>query len=251
MALPTAEIRVRSHRELNATRVVIGSDKHAVLVCDDFFEDPDAVRRMGIMADYAPAECEYPGSKAPVVIDPKQVTECLNPFFETPIQLKAYYSNFSLLLRPSQFHPGQRIPHRDNWDLAGVVYLNPPAQCRGGIGFYRHRKSGLERLDDEQGWPAAATEGIDLRELGDIVRFYGVPAFGTNEWVKDTGDTWELVHFVEMKYNRMVFYEGHLFHGALLPHEESFGDTPDTRRLTANFYCGVEAPTRLAFRRNA
>jgi hypothetical protein len=35
--------------------------------------------------------------------------------------------------------------HYDPYRWTGVLYLNLPEQCRGGTGFYRHRKTGLTK----------------------------------------------------------------------------------------------------------
>jgi hypothetical protein len=129
------------------------------------------------------------------------------------------------------------MPHSDGLDVAGVIYLNPPGQCRGGTAFYRHRRSGLSALPTAVE-PAVAElmrrEG--LWTLGQFAAWImSPPADGPRGFITGSTTDWELTALVPMRFNRLVLYNGRLFHSGYLD-DGWFGETPARRRLTLNLF---------------
>lgn len=99
--------------------------------------------------------------------------------------------------------------------LAGVFYLNPQDQCRGGTAFWRHRKHGWDRMPTQEELDAA---GYTLDEL-------------SKDW--HDANAWEMLSLAGMKNNRMIIYPSRVFHSRWP--WEGFGDSPETARL---IWCG-------------
>ncbi|GAA5224708.1 hypothetical protein [Membranihabitans marinus] len=93
---------------------------------------------------------------------------------------------------------------------SGVCYLSPPELCKGKIAlsFYRHLTRNIE-----------TAQYLDKNELQEIK--------------KETADPnlWMTTHEIDMKYNRMVVFDGQYFHKAC----NGFGSSPDNCRLTQLF----------------
>ena len=84
--------------------------------------------------------------------------------------------------------------HADPWRWAALLYLNPPAQCRGGTSFFRHRRTGLTRWK-----PKVSNDAWHEHEVG-----------------RDSSDLskWEVTHNITMVFNRLVIFDPLQFHQA-------------------------------------
>lgn len=100
-------------------------------------------------------------------------------------------------------------------NYAALLYLNPPEQCSGGTAFYRHKPTGLDALPSD-----AAVQMLGM-ELG---RFHNTM---TNE--TKNPDSWDMVGFVGMKFNRLITYPSKMWHSRF-PHA-SFGKTKQNSRI--------------------
>jgi hypothetical protein len=108
-------------------------------------------------------------------------------------------------------------------DFIALLYLNDPKDCHGGTGFYRHKKTGLEGFHDLN------TVEKAMRKLN----------ISFNELVKMTEDDarmpgeWELTDKIQMKYNRMVIYNGRMFHSHIFDFAKV---KSNSTRVTMAFY---------------
>jgi len=242
-----------------ARSIAVGTEPHqAALVVDDFYVDPEYVRDIALALDYADTRGTYPGFEARVSIDPSgllaRVRELIDPALEIS---KNYRTSFVFSLMDERVSASLRHyphPHADNVGegiacLAGMVYLNPPSQCRGGTGFYRHRETGVaeDRGEISPGLAAYMVEhGLTtVREAyNQIIRVSpeqeAAIAAATTEWgyLCDSNATWELVELVEMKFNRFIVFDSYLFHHPYIKSGQ-FGHTQDMRRLTQTIFFEV------------
>ncbi len=194
-----------------------------IVVVDDFYEKPEVVRQLALGAQYRDVtKMNYPGFQSlqsyssnalvgkfekvlgrKLVIDPSSLT----------------FGRFRIMLEET----GSRLKvHLDGFcDWTGVLYLNPNSDCRGGTGFYRHRRTGIDnRLSEEESRARGFANWEDLERS--IIE-------------PDTlnADAWEQTGYVAMKFNRLVLFKGNLlFHC----HTESFGADLKTGRMTQNFF---------------
>ena len=217
-----------------------------VLIIENVYRDPDYVRSLALSLNYHRPAGMYPGYFAFVSISTRPLLELVNrklDLLSGQLTFTPYYQDdlaFAVIAkRGSELVAAQRKPHFDDFcDYAGLVYLNSPEQCAGGTSFWRHRLSGLERASQVNGasLPALlARFGVaDEKSLVKRVLGEGEPEAATGY---PTGSTamWELTEVVPMKFNRLVVYDSNLFHTPHF-HEDRFGETLETRRLTQNLY---------------
>ena len=109
------------------------------------------------------------------------------------------------------------------WDLAGVLYLNPPTQVEtsAGTSFWMHKKLGMERV------PATPAEGA----------LYGFNNYDSIREHLIYGDgldssKWERYAMIPMRYNRLVLFDPLLWHS----HNENFGSVKENARLVQLFF---------------
>ncbi len=101
----------------------------------------------------------------------------------------------------------QFLAHSDFlYDYISILYLSPPAECHGGTGFYRHKETGLEGFHDLQALESVITERKwTLMQLGEKLQADG-----------RTPSKWTALDRVQMKFNRLVFFDARLFHSHIL-----------------------------------
>jgi len=106
--------------------------------------------------------------------------------------------------------------HVDPNDLSGILYLSRPEDCLGGTEFYRHKRTGTDRMP------------TTLRGLQEM----GYNSYGELEQdllKKDGGDRskWEQTMMVPMRFNRLVLLQPYYWHTA----GPGFGDSIENGRL--------------------
>lgn len=142
-------------------------------------------------------------------------------------------------LRPEQLEPRQRICHRDSaWIdpthsiAASVLYLFHDASL-GGTGFYRPRQS-------EQETALLVHDSSTLDRAAFDARRPGI----AQDYLRQSNSWFERLGGVPAAWNRMIFYNGRLFHsGEVGPPERLLAD-PRHGRLTLNGFFTCSRPTR-------
>jgi hypothetical protein len=194
-----------------------------VLVIDDFYQNPDAVRALALNADYKDVtQLNYPGFQSLKTYSSQVLVQKFENLLGRRLAVdpaEKTFGKFRIMLKET----GSRLKvHLDGLsDWTGVLYLNPPETCEGGTAFYRHRKTGLEG-------PASQEK---IKELG----FANWASLERSIIEPDTLDAsaWEETMFVGMKYNRLLLFKGNeLFHC----HTHSFGTGKTDGRMTQNFF---------------
>lgn len=199
-----------------------------VLVIDDVFADPGAVRKLALGGGYDASLAYYPGVHSDIAFD------LLRPLFTQLAHLvsntsgmrcepEAFTSDFSLVTTPArEMLAKQKHPHVDGIPLAGVVYLNPASNV--GTSFFRHLPTGLATILSAE----------------DAQRY--------NEWMEREGEltqpetyavasdhVWQQLHTIEGRYNRLVLYPGNAFHSIAMVDVEA-NITLESARLTQRLF---------------
>jgi hypothetical protein len=217
----------------------VGKERQPLLVVDDVLADPDAMIAAAREAEfYTPPHTHYPGLNAPLpeAYYRTVVTALRGPiaaaFGLSSAAVLKYFGFFALATTGvAEAEPIQKIPHHDGPDpgrLAMVHYL-----CRGdhgGTGFFRHKATGFESVDQARHDPYVAIAKAQLAAAG-----VGGAAFAG----ADMAD-YELIDQAECVFNRLVIYRNHVLHSALLSPRGAAAD-PGLGRLTANGF--IEAVT--------
>ena len=175
----------------------------AIVVVDDFYNDPDQVRSQALLMSFD-YKGRYPGRRTP-------------PFQSESLQQKIQDhlipriapepdGNFRFQFQIATAAETSWVHTDQNSTYAGVLYLTPNAPPDSGTSFYRHRATGFYRFDEAQ-QPMLDREGGD-------------------------DSKWEETDRIANKYNRLVLYDSKLFHRST----RYFGDDLQTGRLFQVFF---------------
>lgn len=113
----------------------------------------------------------------------------------------------SLTVRSVEKSRASLYVHSDySMNFVGLLYLNRPEQCHGGTGFFRHRRSGLEGFHDR----SAIELAVRKLRLGEpeLQQLITADARDPARWIETDR--------VQMRFNRLVIYNGSLFHSHLV-----------------------------------
>lgn len=223
-------------RDKRADKTDIGRERTPVLVVDGVTEYTDLLQQAAAGASFQPdGATMYPGLRAkmprePVLAMLQGVYRQLYTLYQIPrhYRLRPLQAYFSLVTKsPHELDAMQRIPHFDTsnpYFFALLLYLNPGEH--GATGFFRHRPTGYERIDDSRvdRYFEAADRYIAER---------GAPA---PDYVTESSGHYELYHQVDYRQHRLAIYPGNLLHSILVDRERDIDPNPATGRLTANVF---------------
>ncbi len=215
----------------------IGAEQHDAIIVDHFFRDAEAVRAEALKLPYAAPPYPYPGVISKPAWDYRQIVQVVSHLVGREIRPEQVTFRFSMVtMTGAELQPCQRIPHVDPVAVAGLIYLTPPEQCQGGTAFYRHRKTGVEQLP---GRPGAAYRETMARfghtRLDTWAEELFTPSQTPDGFISETNQDWELTSLVEMQFNRLLIYNGKVFHSGYIQ-DGQFGEGLEERRLTLNFF---------------
>lgn len=212
----------------------IGASRAPVVVIDSFIDEPQAlVEHAAQRSDFAVRSRFYPGIRAPA---PASYVEAIGPLLEGAIRaafgaqgdIEIIESNLSLVTTPApRLVPFQRIPHIDGTErniLAVLHYLCSPEH--GGTSFYRHRRTGYERLTEQN------VEEY-MRSVDSEVREFGMPE---SRFVDGDTPFFERIARFDAAFNRALVYSGAILHSGNIPANFVPDPNPRTGRLTVNTF---------------
>ncbi|WP_373488941.1 DUF6445 family protein [Blastomonas sp.] len=188
-----------------------------MLIIDDFLADPYAARAAALALDYDPASRKgnYPGtmSGAPLVIEGLETAVSRAVGVPMIPQPGTTHGHCRLTLKGDR---GVSGVHIDPCFYSGILFLSRDADARGGTDFFRHKRTGLDRVPTD---PLALVQAgfADANALVDEV---------VNRDTQHAG-RWERTMRVPMRFNRLILFSPWLFHNAA----DGFGADAETGRL--------------------
>ena len=192
------------------------------LIIDDFFQDPDAIRRQALSLAYPPRppRAAYPGRNAEAPLTLPGLDRLVGEIVHEPV-MAADYASHCVPRIALQGDVATANVHIDFNHWSAIVYLTPDEHCQDGTHFFRHRATGLDRAPVFPGEAEAAGFGSSREAVKSILDADGAdPA------------AWERTMTIPMKYNRLALFRGYLWHDA----GTSFGDRAETGRLILPFF---------------
>ncbi len=194
-----------------------------IIVVDDFYQNPDAVRALALNADYRDVtKLNYPGFQSVNSYSSTKIIDKIAGILGCELEVdseKHTFGKFRIMLKEGGSQLKVHLDGHADW--TGVLYLSNPNSFSGGTGFYRHKKTGLEGpVSPERLKDFSYSDWQHLEK--DLIE-------------KDTlnPEAWEETAFVGMKFNRLVLFQGNkIFHC----HTESFGTNKIDGRMTQNFF---------------
>lgn len=227
--------------DLKAQVIKVGQEQTPVIVIDNF-----CVSVQDIIADACDNQTfagdnnsYYPGIRATLPRD--YVVKLLKAIYQgiykvygidRSLALKIKLTYFSLINTPAkQLSLLQRIPHFDATQpnyFAILHYLNPGEH--GGTGFFRHKNTGFEKIDEQR-------IGHYIKTCEDHMNEHGEPAA---KYHNANSEQFDLYDQVAYKPNRLVIYPGNLLHSTVVNLNNDIDGDPATGRLTSNIFVEFE-----------
>jgi hypothetical protein len=221
--------------------LTVGEESTSVLIIDDLVADVKSIY------DHARNRCQfsqesgtyYPGVRAPL---PGGYSSTLRSIADQYIRqhyeigggLEAVScaALFSIVTMPEEhLAPLQRIPHFDRHEqnIYAVMHYLSPGQF-GGTGFFRHKPTGFERIDDSR----------RAEYLSAVSRFFDEHGQPPATYIRTTTNQYELIGSVDYKPNRLVIYPGNLLHSGLIDPAADIYRGKGLARLTCNILLNYE-----------
>lgn len=211
-------------------RVETMSSGVQVLIIDDFYRDPFAVRAAALGGRFDASMAYYPGMHSQIDGASTRelfgtLTSILGLLGDIRVQQEYFRTDFSIVTTPaSEMLAKQKHPHIDPTPLAGLVYLNHDFEI--GTSFFHHRPTGLAVLSAED----------------EVEAFYvWMDEFGEQHqpatYAVGDDHVWERIYTVQGKFNRLVMYAGNAFHSIDM-RDVAANPTLDTARLTQRLFLG-------------
>ena len=205
----------------------LGAERVALWTIDRCHPDPQSLRRHAAGQRFERREGDYyPGLRAPVPQSYREwIVALLEPVLGArgPASLSLLDCTFALACDdPAKLAPIQLIPHFDSLEgdlFAAVHYLCAPPFA--GTAFFRHRRTGFERIDATR--IARFQQGLtaDARE-------YGLPH---ERYHGEASAAFEQIGLAPLECNRIVAYPANCLHSGLLG-AAALSAEPGSGRLT-------------------
>ncbi|MEP3226875.1 MAG: DUF6445 family protein [Parasphingorhabdus sp.] len=189
----------------------------ALLIIDDFLSDPDVARKAAMALDYDPTRKEgnYPGHISTQSLVIKGLQKRVSDIINVPVEPAKGTSHGHCRITVKG-DKGRSGVHIDPAFYSGILYLSLPEHSAGGTEFFRHKRTGLDRVPtDSLGIVNAGYADINAL-IADIVN-------------RDTRNPskWRREMVVPMRYNRLILFSPWLFHNS----GPAFGTNIENGRL--------------------
>lgn len=197
----------------------------SLLIIDDFLTDPHIARNKALDLDYDPAfkNGNYPGLLSTQALPIPGLDDAVGSIIGAAVkpQPGTSHSHCRLTLAKDK---GLSGVHIDPCFYSGILYLNLPEHCRGGTDFFRHKRTGLERVPTDAGQMLAAGYSDPNQLIEEVVNA---------DTLKPS--KWEKQFTVPMRFNRLILFSPWMFHNSA----RGFGLTPENGRLVHLMFFGA------------
>ncbi len=189
----------------------------SLLIIDDFLTDPHMARQAALDLDYDPAfkDGNYPGLLSTKPLTIAGLDDAVSHIIGTKVvpQQGTTHSHCRLTLARDK---GLSGVHIDPCFYSGILYLSLPEHCRGGTEFYRHKRTGLDRIPPTLDGVHAAGYSDPNRLVDEVVNA---------DTLKPS--RWEKTFTAPMRFNRLILFSPWMFHNSA----RGFGSGPEDGRL--------------------
>lgn len=221
--LPEPEIGIR----------LLGREREPVVIIDGFSGMVDALRQQATVASFARADAYYPGIRAnvdPGYLDLRRelLVSILQRTFGLQQEVRLESAQFSLVTSPeADLVEKQRIPHYDDNSGQVIAIMHYLADANtGGTAFYRHRRTGFEKITSARRAQYDSALAADDSE-------YGEPPC---RYHHGTSDRYEMVEEIAARPDRLILYRGWTLHSGVIPDQAGLSSDPARGRLTINMF---------------
>lgn len=190
------------------------AQKTSLIVIDDFYANPMEVRNFALSQKFN-ITGNFPGFRTESLLNDtikEAIQYVMYPFAGNIVDWFEEEYTGAFQYTTEEHHSWIHSDGGVQW--AGVLYLTPNAPLSAGTGFYRHKKTKIDRF-------LHLTESPTEKDL-------------TNPYLTDYKDItkWELTDVVCNKFNRLILYDATLFHKSM----DYFGKSLYDGRLFQVFF---------------
>lgn len=210
-----------------------GQEQNPVVIIDNFFPYPQALREEAIGLTFEKVGAGFPGLRAP--FNPNYMGGAMALLRKILVDVFGFKNGVVLeqcsasivTLDPDQLSERQSIPHIDGTDprkMALLHYIDSAE--KGGTGFYRHAATRFEAITPERA-DHYYSELDDERKMG---------AFTRKGYITGSTAHFEKIGAIEPRFNRMAIYRGNLLHSGDINPKNVFSEDPSKARLSINTF---------------
>jgi hypothetical protein len=184
--------------------------KTSFIVVDDFYENPDEIVARALALPYIKEQAvNYPGVMAHPFQDVSPLMERFARLLGgIDLKYRGTQGGFRVTTE-ADLATRTSLVHIDSSDFSAVIHLSQ--RSAEGTYFYRHKRLGLERVDQTDDPLVAEALQQDTLDLG----------------------AWEVIGLVPSKYNRLLLFDGKYFHSGA---QRFSGNQLSDGRITQNFF---------------
>lgn len=185
-----------------------------IVVVDDFYNDPDYIRKMALEAEYHSDNRFYKGRRTK--------KNYLFPYLREEFcrLIKADISDWTRQPMNGVFQltssKDPLVYHSDRQDYAAAIYLTPDAPLGMGTSFWASKSNGCRRP------PSHPLENKPMIDNQSVYNDYSIL----------NRDAWDLVDKVGSVYNRLVIWDAQMIHSA--------SEYADSDRLVHLFFFNIK-----------
>ncbi len=214
----------------------VGQEKTPIFILDNFLENlSESLLKDVEKLEFDQATTYYPGIRAKlpeeyILAVAQALVPVMQKIYAIPenYKIEFYDSYYSLVtLNPADLMVEQQIPHFDGADkyrFALLHYINP--NPHGGTAFYRHNKTGMERIYEEQ----ADTF------LSSVSQYFSEHTGQESKYIDSSNTQFTKIGEIPYVQNRMAIYPGNLLHSGVINPDVDVDPSPVSGRLTANIF---------------
>jgi len=194
------------------------AQKTSLIVIDDFYANPMEVRNFALNQQFN-ITGNFPGFRTTSLLNDtikEAIQYVMHPFAGEIVDWFEDGHTGAFQYTTEEHHSWIHSDGGVRW--AGVLYLTPNAPLSAGTGFYRHKKTKMDRF-------VHLTETPTEKDLN-------------NPYLTDYKDItkWELTDEVSNKFNRLILYDATLFHKSM----DYFGKSLYDGRLFQVFFFNTQ-----------
>ena len=227
-------MKLELHPDVRVQQLTIGSEQAPLLVIDNFVADPDELVTEAAAQQYSPPTRYFPGIRAPAPVVYQQLLIArmkvmLENVFGLPPGLpRLSMCHYSIVTTPAEsLGVVQRIPHIDSLARNGVATIHYLFKKNlGGTGFYRHRKTGFEYVDE-------ARSEVYFKSLNSENNGPNMPGPG---YINGDTALFQMIARQDGVFNRMLVYRRNSLHSGCIPRAFVPDPNPLTGRLSINSF---------------
>ncbi len=203
--------------------------RQTIFIVDNFYKNPHEVREFALSQTFHQPDYKtgYPGEETDPVSN-----ETVMPIMQTFSKIIGKNVGWDpespqgmfRLMNKDLMQTRSNMIHTDPCRWTATIYLSLPEDCRGGLSFFQHKETGLERFFPESDPKVQEAITKYNRSYGEMLQWFYEESLDLNKWIE--------TDYVGCKFNRLLLFDGGLFHGI----KELFGDSKENTRLSQHFF---------------